>query len=69
MRKVSGLTQRYLRNILTFCRHRITNGVGVELNSEIMAIKRKVCGYRNRDHFKTAIYFSCGGLDSYPVSS
>ena len=41
----------------------------VRLNSKIMAIKRKACGYRNRDHCKTAIYFFCGGLDLYPVSS
>ena len=69
MRKVGGLIQRHLENILTFCRHRITNGVAEGLNSKIMAIKRKACGYRNRDHFKTAIYFFCGGLDLYPVSS
>ena len=35
-------------------------------NSKIMAIKRRACGYRNREHFKTAIYFFCGGLDLYP---
>ena len=69
MRKVGGLIQRHLENILTFCRHRITNGVAEGLNSKIMAIKRKACGYRNRDHFKTAIYFVCGGLALYPVSS
>jgi len=38
------------------------------LNSKIMAIKRKACGYRNRERFKIAIYFFCGGLDLYPVS-
>lgn len=69
MQKVAGLIQRHLENILTFCRHRITNGVAEGLNSKIMAIRRKACGYRNRDHFKTAIYFFCGGLDLYPVSS
>ncbi|PSH02558.1 MAG: ISL3 family transposase, partial [Acidobacteria bacterium] len=36
------------------------------LNSKIMAIKRRACGYRNREQFKTAIYFFCGGLDRYP---
>jgi transposase len=69
MRKVGGLIQRHLENILTFCRHRITNGVAEGLNSKIMAIKRKACGYRNREHFKTAIYFFCGGLGLYPASS
>jgi hypothetical protein len=23
-------------------------------------------GFRNRENFKTAIYFHCGGLDLYP---
>ena len=69
MRKVGEMIQRHLENLLTFCRHRITNGVAEGLNSKIMAIKRKACGYRNRDHFKTAIYFFCGGLDLYPTSS
>ena len=46
-----------------------TSPVAEGLNSKIMAIKRKACGYRNRDHFKTAIYFFCGGLDLYPTSS
>jgi len=36
------------------------------LNSKIMAIKRRVGGYRNREHFKTAILFHCGGLSLYP---
>ncbi len=25
-------------------------------------------GFRNREHFKTAIYFHCGGLDLYPTA-
>jgi hypothetical protein len=25
------------------------------------------CGYRNRDHFKIAVYFHCGGLNLYPA--
>lgn len=57
MRKVGGLIQRHLENILAFCRLRLTNGVAEGLNSKIMDIKRKACGYRNRDHLKTAIYF------------
>jgi transposase len=24
------------------------------------------CGFRNREHFRTAIYFHCGGLELYP---
>lgn len=68
MKRVGQLLSRHLENILTFCRHRITNGVAEGLNSKIMSIKRKACGYSNKDHFKTAIYFFCGGLDLYPRS-
>jgi hypothetical protein len=27
------------------------------------------CGFRNREHFKAAIYFHCGGLNLYPAVS
>ncbi|MFN6207566.1 MAG: transposase, partial [Planctomycetota bacterium] len=36
------------------------------LNSKIMSIKRRVGGFRNRENFKTAILFYCGGLDLHP---
>jgi transposase len=45
---------------------KVTNAVAEGLNSKIMAIKRRACGYRNVENFKTAIYFFCGGLDLYP---
>lgn len=66
MQEVGALIKRHVANIVTYCKHRITNGVAEGLNSKIMTVKRKACGYRNREHFKTAIYFFCGGLDLYP---
>ena len=66
IRKVAQMLRSHLENILTYCRHRITNAVAEGLNSKIMSIKRRACGYRNKEHFKTAIYFFCGGLDLYP---
>jgi len=30
-----------------------------------MSIKRRIDGYRNRENFKTAIFFHCGELDLY----
>ncbi len=59
----------HMDNIATFCRHRVTNAVAEGLNSKIMSIKRRACGYRNKEHFKTAIYFFCGGLSLYSDSS
>ena len=64
--KVAHMFRNRLENILTYCRHAITNGVAEGLNSKIMTIKRRACGYRNKEHFKTAIYFFCGGLNLYP---
>ena len=55
-----------LAHVVNYCTHGITNAVAEGLNSMIMAIKRRVGGYRNRENFKTAIYFYCGGLDLYP---
>lgn len=40
-------------------------GRGVGLNSKIITIKRRACGFRDKHHFKTAISFYCAGLDQY----
>ena len=66
IREVAYTLKAHLDNIVTYCRHRVTNAVAEGLNSKIMAIKRRACGYRNPEHFKIAIYFFCGGLDLYP---
>ena len=36
------------------------------INSKIQTIKKMACGFRNIEHFKTAIDFHCGGLNLYP---
>jgi transposase len=66
--EVAYLIKRRLANIVTFFKHRITNAVSEGLNSKIQTIKKRAYGYRNREHFKTAILFHCGGLDLYPVA-
>jgi len=55
-----------LENVLIYCKHQITNGIAEGLNSKIMSIKRRACGFRNVENFKTAIYFNCGGLRLSP---
>jgi transposase len=37
------------------------------MNNRIQAIKHSAYGFRNRDHFRAAIFFHCGGLDLRPV--
>ena len=60
--------KRHLANLLTYFKHRITNATSEGINSKIQMIKLMACGYRNRSHYKAAIYFHCGGLDLYPRS-
>jgi transposase len=67
VKKVADMIKSRISNVLSYCRHPITNGVAEGLNSKIMTIKRKCCGFRNAENFKTAIYFHCGGLDMYPL--
>jgi transposase len=60
------MLKTHLGNILTYLRHRITNATAEGLNSKIQWIRYTARGFRNRENFKTAIYFHCGGLDLYP---
>jgi transposase len=66
MAKAARTLQTHLDNIVTFARLRITNALGESLNSKIEKVKRMACGFRNREHYKKAIYFHCGGLDLLP---
>ena len=63
---VARMLARRLDNVITYCRHAITNAVAEGLNSKIMAITRRAGGYRNQANFKTVIYFYCGGLRLHP---
>ena len=66
LKKVARTIKQRLANVVSYCTHGITNAGAEGINSKIMAIKRRVGGYRNRENFKIAIYFYCGGLDLYP---
>jgi transposase len=68
VKAVARMFRKYLKNIMTFFKHRITNAVSEALNSTIQTIKKKACGFRNREHFKISIYFHCGGLNLLPVT-
>jgi transposase len=63
---VARTLKRHLPDLLAFFDHRITSAGAEGLNSRIQAIRVSARGYRNRDNFKTTIYFHCGGLDLYP---
>ena len=58
--------KRHLTNILIYFKHHITNATAEGINSKIQTLKLMGCGYRNREHYRKAIYFHCAGLDLYP---
>lgn len=67
MAEVAKLIQRHFSNVLTYLQHGITNAGLEAVNATIQWVKKTARGFRNVEHFKTAIYFHCGGLDLYPT--
>ena len=60
--------KRHQAGLLSYFTHRVSNAGAEGLNSRIQAIRVSARGYRNREHFKTAIWFHLGGLQLYPVA-
>jgi len=46
----------------------VTNAAGEGLNSKIQTIEKMAYRYRNREHFKAAIFFHRGGLVVYSTT-
>lgn len=66
IRAAAKTVKDHIANIMTYFKHRVTNAMSESINSKIQTIKQMACGFRNIEHFKTAIYFHCGGLNLYP---
>ena len=58
--------KKHLGGILNAIRMGVTNARAEGINSVIQKLKSRARGYRNRERFKNAIYFHCGGLDLHP---
>jgi len=67
VKKVARMCKAHLGNILTYFVHRLTNGPIEGLNNKIQGLIKKAYGYRNKERFKTDIFFHLGGLDLYPT--
>jgi transposase len=66
---VAYMIKRHLYGVLNyFSAASITNAAAEGLNSKIQTIKKMAYGFRNKEHFKTAIFFHCGGLPLYPAT-
>lgn len=66
MQEVAKVIKRHLWGILNAIVLKSHSGHSESMNSRIQRIKRQACGFRNRDRFRNAIYFHCGGLNLYP---
>ena len=66
MVKTSQTLRDHLWGIINAVVLNVTNAHLEAVNAKIQALKKRACGYRNRDRFRDAILFHCGGLDLYP---
>ncbi len=66
IKEKARMIKTHLSNILTYFKHRISNGVAEGLNSRIQTIKANARGYRSFDGFGNSILFYCGGLNMEP---
>jgi transposase len=68
VKKVARMIKRHWDGVINAATSNVTNALSEGMNSKIQWIKRKACGYRNRERFRNAIYFHLGGLDLYPAA-
>ena len=66
VRKVALMIKEHLWGIINAIVLKADNGRAEGMNGKIQRLKSRAYGYRNRERFKTEIYFHCGGLDLYP---
>lgn len=66
MIKIARMLKRRLANILTYLQLPLTNARSESVNAKIQWLKYNARGYRNRENFRIAIYFHCGGLELNP---
>jgi transposase len=67
MVQAAKMIRYYLYGVLGYLRFRHTNALTESLNSKIQELKYRARGYRNRENFKLAILFHCGGLSMDPL--
>ena len=66
MQAAAKTISEHLWGIVNAIALRVTNATTESLNARIQWIKKTACGFRNRERFRRAILFHCGGLDLYP---
>ena len=66
MKKVAATLKAHFWGIVNAIMLSVHNGHAESANARIQKIKARACGFRNRERFRNAIYFHCGGLDLTP---
>jgi transposase len=66
IRRVARMVKTHLPGILNAVVTGVTNARSEAVNAKVQWIKYTARGFRNRDRFRTAIYFHLGGLDLCP---
>lgn len=69
MVKVARTVEKHLWGIVNAVVLRVDNASAESINSRIKMIKTRARGFRNKERFRTAIYFYLGGLDLYPAAA
>lgn len=54
--KLARTLERHLYGLLTYFKHRITNGFAEGINNKIKTLKRQAYGYRDLKYFKLRLY-------------
>lgn len=68
IKRVARMIRTHLEGIINAIVLRATNAGAESVNAKIQRVKRMACGFRNRERFRNAIYFHCGGLDLLPAT-
>jgi len=67
IKRVARTLKAHWHLLRNYFEHPITNAGAESMNAMIQKVKRRSHGFRNRERFRNAIYFHCGGLDLYPA--
>ncbi len=68
IKQVAKMIKNHWDAVINAAVSTVSNARAEGINAKIQEIKRKAHGYRNRAHFRLAIYFHLGGLDLAPES-
>lgn len=67
MNKVAEMLERHKAGLISYAKHKISNGISENINGQIQRIKTVGRGFRNFDNYKNAILFYLGKLDMNPL--